>query len=343
MPNEQKTGVDTHVDADLISEICGLTIGVIGYGNQGRAQALNLRDAGCDVLVGARADRASAGEAALAGFRVMEPRALADACDLIALLTPDQTHGEVLATLQSGRRLRTLVLAHGYTLRFTQPPIPADWDVLLVAPSGPGTSLRRDGLRGNIPALIGVYRDRSGAAWARVRAYAVAAGCSGDALLRTTVEEEAEVDLFGEQAVLCGGLTALVTAAWETLVARGYDPAVAYLECVHQVGLTSDMITRYGVAGMRSRISPIALYGDLTRGPRLIDANVRARMAEILEEIRTGRFAREWASEVAAEFPKSRAGLTETSLHPMEKAGMGFRKLVSRVADKNDNGEVATR
>jgi ketol-acid reductoisomerase len=303
------------------------TIGILGFGNQGSAQALNLRDAGYRVRVGARPGRESAARAAAAGFPVEEPVDLVSSCEMVALLTPDHTHPSLLALLAQRSGLKAVVVAHGFALRFLDPVVREDWDVLLVAPSGPGTALRTSKGRGGIPALIAVHQDKSGLAWNRARAYAIAAGCSENALLQTTVAEEAEVDLFGEQAVLCGGIAALARAAWETLVEKGYDPEVAYMECVHQVGLTSNMITQFGIKGMRERISPLALFGDLTRGPSLIDAKVRERMAEILDEIRTGRFAAEFSRESEAGFPKSRRDLEESGGHPLEAAGERVRRL----------------
>lgn len=312
---------------DAILPLRGRTLGILGYGNQGRAQAWNLRDLGFDVRVGARAEGMAWGAAVEDGFPCETPELLGSTCDVVCLLTPDPTHKEILATLVPAPRVRTIVVAHGFSLRFDSPPLAESWDVLLVAPSGPGTALRRNDRRGDIPAIIAVHQDRSGRAWEFLRAYAVACGCSPTALLRSSIAEEAEVDLFGEQAVLCGGLAALVIAAWETLVARGYDPSIAYMECVHQIGLTSDMITRFGVAGMREKISSLALYGDLTRGPRLIDAGVRERMGQILDEIRSGRFAAEFGRDVAAGSPVSRSLLEESRRHPVEEAGVRVRAL----------------
>jgi ketol-acid reductoisomerase len=319
-----------HTPGDRNRSILGRVVGILGYGNQGRAQALNLRDAGVDVRVGARPGGRSEAAAGEDGFAVSSPGSLGDSCDLAAILTPDETHGTVLASLIGGKRVKSVVVAHGYAIRFAGPVFRDDWDVLLVAPSGPGTALRRAGRPGRIPALIAVHQDSSGHGWQKAREYAVASGCSEGTLLETTVAEEAEVDLFGEQAVLCGGVAALVTAAWETLVDQGYDPAIAYLECVHQIGLTSEMITRHGVAGMRERISRTALFGDLTRGPRLIGPKVRARMAESLNEIRSGRFAKEWSEEVAAGLPLCRDGLERTRNHPLEEAGTAVRDLSGR-------------
>jgi ketol-acid reductoisomerase len=318
---------EANARAGAIAPLRGMTIGILGYGNQGRAQAHNLRDAGFDVRIGARPTGASVAEARRDGFPCDAPPLLGSSCDLVCLLTPDPTHGELLATLLPGPRVRTVVVAHGYSLRFGAPPLAESWDVLLVAPSGPGTALRLDGRRGEIPAIIAVHQERSGEAWERARAYAVACGCSPRALLRSTIAEEAEVDLFGEQAVLCGGLAALVVAAWETLVARGYDPAIAYMECVHQVGLTSNMITRFGVAGMRERISSVALFGDMTRGPRLIDAHVRGTLADILDEIHSGRFAHEFTREVATGYSRSREMQDAAARHPVEEAGAHVRGL----------------
>ena len=330
---------DQHTPGDRNRSILGHVIGILGYGNQGRAQALNLRDAGLSIRIGARPGGRSETTAKRDRFAVESPDSLGDSCDLVALLTPDETHGTLLASLIGCKRMKSLVVAHGYAIRFEEPALRDDWDVLLVAPSGPGTALRRSGHPGRIPALIAVHQDSSGRGWEKARAYAVAAGCAERALLETTIAEETEVDLFGEHVVLCGGVTALVTAAWETLVAQGYDPTVAYLECVHQIGLTSEMITRHGVAGMRERISHTALFGDLTRGPRLIEPKVRVRMAEILDEIRSGRFAKEWSEDVAAGRPLSRDGLEKSRNHPLEEAGRAVRGLSGGAAPESEEGD----
>ncbi|MBD3161027.1 MAG: ketol-acid reductoisomerase [Candidatus Eisenbacteria bacterium] len=301
-------------------------IGILGYGNQGRAQAGNLRDAGLEVYAGGRPGGPSAEAAARDGFAFLPTPELADRCALVALLTPDETHGTILAQLAGGASVRTLVLAHGFSLRFEDPDLHPSWDVVLVAPSGPGTALRTPAGAGRIGALIGVHRDRSGRALEKARAYATAAGCAPEGLIETTVAAEAEIDLFGEQAVLCGGLSALVLAAWETLVERGYDPEIAYLECVHQAALTASMIRDHGIAGMRERISSLALFGDLTRGPRVIGPSARAALGEILEEIRDGRFAGEWAEEVASGKKESRKGLEASRRHAVERARASLQR-----------------
>lgn len=332
-----------HTSNDQSMSVLGKRIGIIGFGNQGRAQALNLRDAGLDVLIGARKGGKSETTAREERFVVETPTSLGDSCDLIAVLTPEETHGTLLASLADAKRAKIVVFAHGYSLRYLDLPIPEDWDVLLVAPSGPGTALRRNNRAGRIPALIAVHEDRSGSAWERVRSYAYHSGCSKSALIETTVAAEAEIDLFGEQAVLCGGVAALVTAAWETLVDAGYDPVIAYLECVHQVGLTSEMITQHGVAGMRERISKTALFGDLTRGQRLIGPKVRAKMAEILDEIRSGRFANEMSEEVASGYPRIQDGLEKSRHHHLEQAGRTIRNLASGEAlDSEDSHSIET-
>lgn len=309
-------------------------VGVLGYGNQGRAQALNLRDAGLSVVVGTRRGGSSAARAREDGFEVVESLILGTRCAVVAVLTPDSVHAASFTDLRTGPAVSVVVVAHGYGLRFGHLSLRPDWDVLLVAPSGPGTALRRQEGPGRIPAFVAVHQDASGRAKERARTYAAAAGCSPEALIETTVAAEAEIDLFGEQAVLCGGLAALVTAAWEALVAHGYDPEAAYLECVQQVGLTAEMITRFGVAGMRQRVSEIALYGDLTRGPRVIGPQVRAALDAILHEIRNGRFASEWAEQAGAGAPRNRCGLASSLGHPMEKAGSRLRARISGRADE---------
>ncbi len=312
--------------------IAGWVLAVLGYGNQGRAQALNLRDSGFAVIVGARPGRESADIASAEGFAVVAPEHLAEHADLVAVLTPDQTHRGLIGGIVSGMRprgrVKMLVFAHGFALRFDPPPFDPTWDVAVIAPSGPGVQLRTRFLEGSgIPALLAVDRDASGEADGRARAYAGGIGCARAGLVRTTAAAETEVDLFGEQAVLCGGMNALCRAAFDTLTAAGYPEELAYLECVHQLKLTAELVERFGVEGMRRRISPTALFGDLTRGERLIDAGVRARMSGILEEIRSGRFAREWLETVAAD-PDWAERMLERAADPaLERAGSTIRSL----------------
>jgi ketol-acid reductoisomerase len=279
--------------------IRGWTIGVLGYGNQGRAQAWNLRESGCAVIVGARPGGPSAGLASAEGFTVVAPMFLTEMADLVAVLLPDETHGAVVSALAAearrAGRIRVLVFAHGYSLCFEPPSLDPAWDVAVVAPSGPGAQVRSWFEEGRgVPAFLAVHRDPSGEADGRARAYAATIGCARAGLMRVTVAQEAEIDLFGEQVVLCGGMNALCRAAFDTLVEAGYPPEAAYLECVQQVRLTAELLEKHGLDGMRRRISPAALWGDLTRGPRIVGEGTRARMREILEEVRSGAFAREW-------------------------------------------------
>ncbi len=324
--------------------IRGLTVGVLGYGNQGRAHALNLRDSGHAVIVGARATGRSASIASAEGFHVVTPDTLALQADLIAILTPDDTHRTLVESIAgaipgSAMRTRAAVLAHSFSLLYDPPPFPPGWDVVVVAPSGPGDLLRKRYIEGSgIPAVYAVHADISGEADALGRAYAAATGCARAGLLVTTPATEAEVDLFGEQAVLCGGMNALCTAAFDTLVKAGFPAEMAYLECIQQVRLTAELMERHGIEGMRRRISPTALYGDLSRGGRLIDAKVRARMADLLDEIRTGKFAREWLARAGdspgwaeEDLARARAGL-------LEEAGDTIRSLFRDRSSTDRNG-----
>jgi len=273
---------------------------VVGYGNQGRAHALNLRDSGWDVVVGQRPgpgfDRATAD-----GFR---PVAVADAvaaAELVILGLPDETAAlayekEIAPVLRPAAALGFL---HGFNIRFGYVAPPDGVDVILVAPKGPGTLLRSLYQRGlGLPALFAVHRDATGQARSRALAWASGIGSTRAAVIETTFAAETETDLFGEQAVLCGGLTALTRAAFETLVEAGYEPEFAYVECVHELKQIADLLYERGLTGMRERISNTAEYGDLTRGPRIVDARVRGEMRQILAEIRSGAFAEEWMSEV---------------------------------------------
>ncbi len=315
------TSRDASVDA-----LRDRTVAVVGYGNQGRAHALNLRDSGVRVVVGGDLARPSAARARDDGFEMC---AIGDAvarADVVALLLPDEVQGTVYERViepHMGAHAALLV-AHAFSIRFGYVRPRADADVLLVAPVGPGTELRESYVAGGgIPAYVGVERDASTHAWEICLAYAAAIGCLRAGAYETSLTAEAEVDLFGEQTVLCGGLSALVTAAYDTLVEAGYEPEMAYLECTHQVALLARLIREHGVDGMRDRISRTALYGDVTRGPRVIGDAARVAMRDVLGEITSGTFAREWMDEGARE--ALRAARARAAAHPMHAVGARIR------------------
>jgi ketol-acid reductoisomerase len=297
-------------------------IAILGYGNQGAAHAQNLRDSGLRVIVGARAGRPAESRARADGFEVT---GIADAvrrAGVVAVLVPDEAAPPLWA--ECGGALgagAAVVFAHGFNLLYGALAFGADADVVLVSPTGPGRVLRQLYSRGGgLPAYLAVHRDGTGAAWARAEGYANALGCGRARLWRTTVREETEVDLFGEQAVLCGGMNELVTAAFDTLTAAGYSPEIAYLECVHQLKYLADLLHERGIAGLREGISSTALFGDVSRGPRVIGAPVRAAMAATLADIRDGAFARELAAEMSAGRPLTRGALARAAAHPIEAA-----------------------
>jgi ketol-acid reductoisomerase len=304
----------------------GQRIAIVGYGSQGRAHALNLRDSGLDVIVGARPGK-SAELAQADGFTVCEPAAAAQA-DLVALLTPDMAQPAVYreALAERLKPNAALLFAHGFNVHFGQIQPRADLDVILVAPKGPGALVRREYEAGHgVPCLVAVHQDATGQALTRAQAYAYGIGGARGGLITTSFREETETDLFGEQAVLCGGVTELVVQGFETLVEAGYQPEVAYFECMHELKLIVDLLHEGGLAKMHRYISETAQYGDLTRGPRVVDAHVRARMREILAEIQSGAFAREWVAEYRAGNPRYRA-LKEADLkHPIEQVGAALR------------------
>jgi ketol-acid reductoisomerase len=300
--------------------LAGARIAVVGFGNQGAAHAHNLRASGLEILVGARATGSAAGRARALGFAVFEPAEAMSRCSAAAMLLPDETLPELWpalgAALPAGA---AVVFAHGFNLVYADLEFPTGSDVVLVSPTGPGSLLGRAREIGErLPAYLAVHRDESGGAWSLAEDYADRLFCGP--LLRTTVREETEVDLFGEQAVLCGGMNALVLAAFETLVARGFTPEVAYLECVHQLRYLAELLNERGLDGLRRSISGTALYGDLTRGPRVIGEESRRAMAAILEEVRTGAFAREWQAEVASGRRRLRELLAAAADHPIERA-----------------------
>src|SRR6202789_4490901 len=279
------------------SLIDGRKVAVIGYGSQGHAHALNLRDSGVDVRVALRDGSSSKAKAEAAGLRVTSVDQAAQEADLIMILAPD-TEQQAIYESSIAPHLRpgdALAFAHGFNIWFSLIKPPADVDVIMIAPKGPGHLVRRtfEG-GGGVPALIAVGQNATGKAKELALSYAYALGATRAGVLETTFTEETETDLFGEQVVLCGGLPSLIQAGFETLVEAGYQPESAYFECLHEVKLIVDLMYEHGIAGMRYSISDTAEYGDLTRGPRLIGSAVREEMKRILDEIRSGKFAEEW-------------------------------------------------
>ncbi|MFI5370182.1 MAG: ketol-acid reductoisomerase [Candidatus Eisenbacteria bacterium] len=303
------------------ARLAGRVVAVLGFGNQGEAHALNLRDAGVRVRVGAR-DGNGANRARTHAFEVLPLAEAARGADIAAVLLPDEVVPALWPELRAALSgAAGLVFAHGYALLYSGLAMPERADVVLVSPTGPGRVLRERVVAGSgLPAYLAVHQDASGDAWGLAEAYAEALGSARARLWRTTVREETEVDLFGEQSVLCGGMNALVTAAFDTLVAAGYAPEIAYLEVVHQLKYLADLMHERGVAGMREAISGTALYGDLTRGPRIVNAHVRDAMTGVLDDIRSGRFAAEWAAEAAAGRPNLEEGVARAREHAIERA-----------------------
>lgn len=320
--------------------LSGKTVAVIGYGSQGEAQALNLRDSGVSVLVGLKEGSPSAARACDAGFDVVRPAEATAAGDVVALLVPDVLMGQLMERVvePNVRRGATLVFAHGYPLRFGGVDPQAEVDVVMVAPMGPGLRLReRFVAGGGLPASFSIERDVTGGARDVALGYAKAIGCLRVGLFETTAAEETEIDLFAEQAVLCGGVTRLITAGFDTLVEAGYDPDLAYIECLYELELTVSLIQRFGISGMRDRISTTALFGDLTRGHRIIGREVRENMREILEEIRDGTFADQMVSDEAGGGRALREALDRERERPIEEVG---RRLAGVVHEAPD-GETA--
>src|SRR3954471_24188286 len=311
--------------------IAGRKVAILGYGSQGHAHALNLRDSGVDVRVGLREGSGSKAKAEGAGLRVLST---ADACaeaDLIMVLLPDTDQGPVyesdIAPNLSSRD--ALFFAHGLNIRFGFVQPPEGVDVAMVAPKGPGHLVRRTYEEGGgVPSLVAVHQDASGKARDLALSYAHAIGATRAGVLATTFEEETETDLFGEQVVLCGGLTSLVQAGFETLVEAGYQPESAYFECLHELKLIIDLMYEQGIAGMRYSISDTAEYGDLTRGPRIISAAVKAEMRKVLDEIQDGRFAEEWVAESESGRAKYKALQEAGAEHQIEKVGAELRAMM---------------
>ena len=307
----------------------GARICVLGYGSQGRAHALNLKDSGYDVVIGARKGP-SWRKARRDGLAVAEPARAVAGADLVAMLAPDLAQAALYkSVLPSLRKGATLLFAHGFNVHFGQIKPRKDLDVVLIAPKGPGDLVRRQYQQGRgVPCLIAVAQDATGKAHARALAYADGIGGTRGGVLETTFGEETETDLFGEQAVLCGGATELVVKGFETLVEAGYQPEVAYYECLHELKLIVDLLHEGGIAKMHQFISETAKYGDLTRGPRVVDRHTKREMKKILQEIQDGKFARQWISENRRGRKKYDALLKKDLAHPIEEVG---RKLRARM------------
>jgi ketol-acid reductoisomerase len=320
-------------DADL-SLVAGRPVAVIGYGSQGHAHALSLRDSGVDVRVGLPAESRSRPKAEEQGLRVVTPAEASAEADLIMLLAPDTAQRRVYAesiapSLSAGK---ALFFGHGFNIRYGLIEPPAEVDVAMVAPKGPGHLVRRQFVDGKgVPVLVAVENDATGAAAALALSYAKAIGGTRAGAIRTTFAEETETDLFGEQAVLCGGATALVQAGFEVLTEAGYAPEVAYFECLHELKLIVDLMYEGGIARMRYSVSDTAEYGDLTRGPRVIDERVRDEMRRILAEVRSGEFAREWVAEDDAGRPNFTKLREQGAQHPIEATGRSLRGMMSWV------------
>ncbi len=318
-------------DADL-SLLEGKTVGVIGFGSQGHAHALNLRDSGVNVIVGLYPGSRSWKQAEEAGLRVGSVAEVAQAADIIMMLTPDQVMKEVYETgvepgLTDGKML---MFAHGFSIHFGQIVPPAGVDVTMIAPKGPGHLVRRVYTEGGgVPALLAVHQNATEQAKQLALAYAKGLGATRAGVLETTFKEETETDLFGEQAVLCGGVTQLVKLGWETLVEAGYQPEIAYFECLHELKLIVDLMYEGGMKYMRYSISDTAEYGDYTRGPRIVDEGVRENMRDALREIQEGRFAREWILENQAGRPTFNALRRLNAEHPIEAVGAELRAMMS--------------
>jgi len=305
----------------------GARLAILGFGSQGRAHALNLKDSGFDVIVGVRKSGASWKKAKRDGLAVAEPGKAVQGAELIAMLVPDLAqkalYDEVLPNIKKGA---TLLFAHGFNVHFKQIRPRKDLDVVLIAPKGPGGLVRRQYQQGRgVPCLIAVGQDASGKAHDKALAYAHGIGGTRGGVLETTFGEETETDLFGEQAVLCGGATELVVKGFETLVEAGYQPEVAYYECMHELKLIVDLLHEGGLKKMHQFISETAKYGDLTRGPRVVNDRTKNEMRKILKEIQKGKFARQWIDENAAGRKEYQRMLAADMDHQIERVGAGLR------------------
>ena len=317
-------------DADL-GQLAGRTVAIMGYGSQGHAHALNLRDSGVNVVVGLREGSSSRAKAESEGLTVLEVAEAAKAADIVMMALPDTDQAaiyeaSIAPNLAAGN---AIAFSHGFNIHFGQIAPPPEIDVWMIAPKGPGHNVRRTYVEGGgVPALVAIHQDASGNAMADALAYAKGIGGTRGGVLTTTFAEETETDLFGEQVVLCGGLTELIRAGYETLVEAGYQPESAYFETLHEVKLIVDFIYEAGISGMRYSISTTAEYGDMSRGSRIITDETRAEMKKILAEIQDGTFANEWIEENRNGLPNYRRMVEEGKQHPIESVGRDLRAMM---------------
>ena len=326
---------DRDADVNLVKS---KKVAIVGYGSQGHAHALNLKDSGVkDIVVSLRSGSGSIKKAEDAGLTVMSPAQAAKWADIVMVLVPDELQAalyrdELEDNMKKGA---ALAFAHGFNIHFKLIEPREDFDVFMIAPKGPGHTVRSEYQRGaGVPCLLAVDQDASGNAHEIGLSYGAGIGGGRAGIIETTFREECETDLFGEQVVLCGGLTALIQAGFETLVEAGYAPEMAYFECLHEVKLIVDLIYEGGIANMRYSISNTAEYGDYSRGPRVIDDHVRARMKEILDDIQSGRFAREWVLENVAGQTSFKAMRRRAAAHPIEEVGQRLREMMPWIAEK---------
>lgn len=323
-------------DADL-GMLKGKRVAIIGFGSQGHAHAMNLKDSGIDVIVGLREDSSSRAKVAKAEIACATVAEAVSQSDLVMMLVPDEHQARIYRedVAPNIKADAALVFAHGFNIHFGQIDPPKGADVFMVAPKGPGHLVRAEYERGGgVPTLIAIHQDASGKARDLALAYASGNGGGRAGIIETTFKEETETDLFGEQAVLCGGITALIQAGFETLVEAGYAPEMAYFECLHETKLIVDLIYEGGIANMRYSISNTAEYGDVTRGPRVINDKSKEAMKEILSEIQTGAFAREWILENMAGRSRFQALRKAGKDHPIEELGSGLRAMMPWIQKK---------
>lgn len=335
--------VYTDKDADL-NELKGKTLAVIGFGSQGHAHALNLKDSGLNVIIGLYKGSKSIPVAKEHGFEVVTTAEAVQKADVIMVALPDTKQAAVYETdiapnLTKGK---TLLFSHGFSIHFKTIVPPEDVNVILVAPKGPGHIVRRQFVEGKgVPSLIGIYQNANRKAKKIALAWAKGIGGTRAGVIETDFKEETETDLFGEQTVLCGGVSALIMAGYETLVEAGYQPEMAYFECLHELKLIVDLINEAGISGMRFSISETAKWGDVTVGPMIIDAGVKKRMKKALKDIQTGKFAKKWVAEYEAGYPEYNRLLEEGTKHDIEKVGARLRGLMPWMKKHSTKGSQA--